>query len=182
MVTALAAGNFEEAILTSLRRIIRAVDIHSRQLAIRHHLTGPQLVCLRLLSKCGEMTSGHLAAAATLSAGTVTGILDRLEQRDYVRRVRSFPDKRQVKVSLTPAGQAAVEQAPLPLQERFQQRLAALPPTRQQEILYVLDAVVAMMEATDLDAAPLLTTGPATAEPREVVSFLGNDAPSSPRP
>lgn len=181
MATALTTGNFEEAILTSLRRIIRAVDIHSRQLAIRHHLTGPQLVCLRLLSKRGEMTSGHLATAATLSAGTVTGILDRLEQRGYVQRIRSFSDKRQVKVSLTPAGHTAVEQAPLPLQERFQQRLAALPPTHQQEILYVLDTVVSMMEATDVDAAPLLVTGPATAESGDVASFLGDDA-LSPRP
>jgi DNA-binding MarR family transcriptional regulator len=181
MATVMAAGQFDEAILTSLRRIMRAVDLYSRQLASRHHLTGPQLVCLRLLRTHGVMTSGHLAQGATLSAGTVTGILDRLEQRGYIRRERPATDKRQINVSLTEAGREAISQAPLPLQERFQQRLAMLPATRQQEILYVLDSVVNMMEAEAVDAAPLLTSGPATAESEEVAAFLSDDAPS-PRP
>jgi hypothetical protein len=56
-----------------------------------------------------------------------------------------------------------------------------LPATRQQEILYVLDSVVNMMEAEAVDAAPLLTSGPATAESEEVAAFLSDDAPS-PRP
>jgi len=177
MATVLAFGQFDEAILTSLRRIMRAVDLYSRQLASRHHLTGPQLVCLRLLHKHGIMTSGHLAQQASLSAGTVTGILDRLEERGYVRRVRPEEDKRQVVVSLTEAGHNAVQHAPLPLQERLQQRLAKLPPHQQQEILQVLDTVVAMMEAEDVDAAPLLTSGPATAESDEVAAFLRGDSP-----
>jgi DNA-binding MarR family transcriptional regulator len=177
MATVMATGQFDEAILTSLRRIMRAVDLYSRQLASRHQLTGPQLVCLRLLNRHGIMTSGHLAQEATLSAGTVTGILDRLEQRGYVRRERAEPDKRQVKISLTDPGREAVRQAPLPLQERFQQRLARLPATRQQEILFVLDSVVSMMEAESVDAAPLLATGPATAEPDDVEAFLGGDTP-----
>ncbi|MGH8370336.1 MAG: MarR family transcriptional regulator [Gammaproteobacteria bacterium] len=158
---------------------MRAVDLYSRQLASRHHLTGPQLVCLRLLRKHGVMTSGRLAQEATLSAGTVTGILDRLEQRSYIRRERPATDKRQVNVSLTDQGRDAISQAPLPLQERFQQRLAKLPATRQQEILFVLDSVVNMMEAESVDAAPLLTSGPATAESEEVAAFLSDDVPSS---
>ena len=182
MATVMAAGQFDEAILTSLRRIMRAVDLYSRQLASRHHLTGPQLVCLRLLRKHGVMTSGHLAQEATLSAGTITGILDRLEQRAYIRRERSADDKRQVKVSLTDTGREAVSQAPLPLQERFQQRLATLPATRQQEILFVLDSVVNMMDAETVDAAPLLTSGPATAESEDVAAFLSDDTPPPPRP
>lgn len=179
MATVMAADQFDEAILTSLRRIMRAVDIYSRQLASRHHLTGPQLVCLRLLRKHEVMTSGHLAKEATLSAGTITGILDRLEQRGYIRRERAANDKRQVKVSLTDLGHETVSQAPLPLQERFQQRLAKLPVTRQQEILFVLDTVVNMMEAEAVDAAPLLTSGPATAESDDIAAFL-DDLPSSP--
>ncbi|HET7922035.1 MAG TPA: MarR family transcriptional regulator [Gammaproteobacteria bacterium] len=181
MATALATGQFDEAILTSLRRIMRAVDLYSRQLASRHRLTGPQLVCLRLLHRNGMMTSGHLAREATLSAGTVTGILDRLEQRGYVRRERATADKRQVTVALTEPGREAVAQAPLPLQERFQQRLAALPATHQQEILHVLDKIVSMMEAEELDAAPLLASGTATAESEQVAAFLG-DHPAPPKP
>jgi DNA-binding MarR family transcriptional regulator len=178
MATVMATGQYDEAILTSIRRIMRAVDLYSRQLASRHHLTGPQLVCLRLLRKYGVVTSGQLAQKATLSAGTITGILDRLEQRGYIHRERPATDKRQVLVSLTATGQTAVKHAPLPLQERFQQRLATLPPTRQQEILYVLDTVVAMMGAEELDAAPLLTSGPATAESDEIAGFLKDDTSS----
>ncbi|HET9679389.1 MAG TPA: hypothetical protein VFP95_02375, partial [Gammaproteobacteria bacterium] len=35
---------YDERILRALRRIIRAVDLYSRQLSHRHTLTGPQLV------------------------------------------------------------------------------------------------------------------------------------------
>lgn len=180
MAAALAQDSLDEAILTSLRRITRAVDIYSRQLASQHRLTGPQLVCLNLLRKQDELTSGHLAKAATLSAGTVTGILDRLEQRGYIVRTRSVSDKRQVKVRLTPAGRAAVENAPAPLQDRLKKSLAALTPRQQQEILDVLDRVVSMMGAADVDAAPLLATGPASADPAAVAAFLSGEVLSVP--
>ena len=73
-------------VLISLRRIMRAVDLHSRSLNQRYGLTGPQLIILRELSRLGEISGSELARSVSLSLPTVTGILTRLEKRDLVSR------------------------------------------------------------------------------------------------
>ncbi|MBX3250939.1 MAG: MarR family transcriptional regulator [Myxococcales bacterium] len=171
------ASAFEEDILVSIRRMTRAIDLHSRQLAKVHELTGPQLVCLRAIAR-SEVTDGitptALAKSVSLSQATVTGILDRLEQRGLLRRERSSADKRVVHLRVTPAGAALVGEAPSPLSERFRRQLASLPASEQAVIDRVLRKVVEMMEAGDVDASPMLTTGDVTADPRAVSAFFGD--------
>lgn len=160
--------SYDESILRALRRVIRAVDLYSRQLSVKHSLTGPQLVCLRQLARRGGMTPGQLAREISLSPATISGILDRLEKRGCITRNRRPEDKRQILVILTDAGRALIERTPLPLQERFTQRLAELPVSRQAEIDDVLQQVVALMEAEELDAAPLLANWPTAGEGKTV--------------
>jgi DNA-binding MarR family transcriptional regulator len=151
----------EQDVLRSLRRIIQAVDLYSRKLASQHGLTGPQLVCLREIRRQGPLNPGLLARSVSLTPPTVSGILDRLEARGLLTRHRRHRDKRQVLVQLTEAGQRVVGQTPPPLQELFTQRLGALPPKRRRVIADVLHQVVELMEAEDIDAAPLLARGEA---------------------
>ncbi|MCB9601798.1 MAG: MarR family transcriptional regulator [Sandaracinus sp.] len=165
-------SRFEESILVSLRRISRAVDLQSRQLAKAHELTGPQLVCLRHIQSNDGVTPKSLAAAVSLSQATVTGILDRLERRGLVSRVRSTIDKRVVHLAVTDTGRELVAEAPSPLSEAFRGRLAALPDGEQGMIDWVLRRVVEMMEATEVDASPILTTGDMTADHDDVARFL----------
>ena len=154
-----ANGIYDDSILRSLRRIMRAVDLHSRQLARQHNLTGPQLVCLRRLSSADGLTHGELAEAVSLSQATVTGIVDRLEAQALVRRERSTSDRRAVRILLTEAGRKLAATAPSGLQERFATRLRALPGAEQAAIDAALRQIVAMMEAEGLDAAPILDVG-----------------------
>ncbi|MCB2192142.1 MAG: MarR family transcriptional regulator [Deltaproteobacteria bacterium] len=149
----------EENILRSIRRIIRATDLHSRRLASEHQLTTPQLLCLRLLAQERTLTPGTVAKEMYLSQATVTGILDRLEKRGLVERRRDQTDRRKVSLHLTDEGRKAVEQAPLPLQERFASRLEALSDKERDEIDRVLAKVVDLMEAHEMDAAPLIAPG-----------------------
>lgn len=170
-------SQYDENILRALRRIIRAVDLYSRQLSIRHSLTGPQLVCLRQLLRSGAMTPGQLAREISLSPATISGILDRLERRGYLTRTRRPEDKRQVLVELTDSGRELVDRTPLPLHERFTRRLAELPEARQAEIERVLQQVVTMMEAEEIDAAPLLANWPSAGENGRVEPLAGRTAP-----
>ncbi|MBU4566307.1 MAG: MarR family transcriptional regulator [Desulfarculus sp.] len=149
----------DENILRSIRRIIRATDLHSRRLASEHRLTTPQLLCLRLLAQEGPLTPGAVAKEMYLSQATVTGILDRLEKRRLVERRRDQADRRKVSLHLTQEGITAVKQAPLPLHERFASRLEALTAAERDEIERVLDKVVELMEAQEVDAAPLIAPG-----------------------
>lgn len=152
------ADERDERILGSLRRIIRAVDLYSRYLALRYSLTGPQLVCVRQLLKHGSMAPGTLAKRISLSPATITGIVDRLEKRNIVTRERSTEDKRKVEIALTPEGRKLVKQMPPPLHESFSRRLEELSEEEQAEIDRVLARIVEMMEAQDMADSPLYAT------------------------
>ena len=154
------ANRHDEMVLIALRRIIRAIDLHSRLLVQRHGVTGPQLVVLREIAACLDgIFAGQLADRVCLSKGTVTGILDRLEKRRLVTRRRG-DDRRQVRINVTPAGKRLLKTAPSPLQEQFIEKFTALPTVEQDEIISCLQRVVAMMDAADIDAGALLATGP----------------------
>jgi len=149
----------EEAVLKSLRRIIRAVDLYSRKLVTQTGLSGPQVICLRQLRSLGPMQTSHLADAVNLSAATVCGILNRLEQRGLVVRERQADDRRRVLVRLSEAGQDTVEHAPPAMHDAFLFKLRALPAEQQDKIYRTLTTIVEMMAAEDLDAAPILVPG-----------------------
>lgn len=150
----------DESIVTSLRRIIRAIDLHSRDLLQNHGLTAPQLMTLQELSRLQPVAVGTLAAAVHVSQATMTGILDRLEQRDLVQRVRDVEDRRSVVARLTKDGAKFLETAPSLLQSKFREELARLEPWEQTTMLSVLQRIATMMGAADLTAAPILVSGP----------------------
>lgn len=164
--------NVEDAILRSLRRITRAIDMHSRWMASHFGLTVPQLVCLRTLAKQQDLTPSALSREVDLSQATITGIVDRLVKRGLVDRQRSETDRRRVTLSITDAGNTLLEASPSPLQERFLTQLSELPLDNQKVIETVLEQVVRMMGAEDLDAAKMLTSGPPTASASAVEKFL----------
>lgn len=169
----------DQEVLRSLRRIFHAVDRHSR-LARQYGLTEPQAICLNAVKRAGEVNPGQLARSVSLSPPTVTGILDRLERRDLVKRERIARDKRQVTVRLTHAGEKLLEQSPPSLQEQFKKRLSALPGCDQRRIAEALEEVVRLMEAEDIDAAPLLARGaanPAHVDPALNYPNTGNSVP-----
>lgn len=146
-------------VLIALRQVIRATDLHSRQLMKTTGLTAPQLLVLQAIDAAGELSVSALAARISLSQGTVTSILDRLQARDLVTRSRSQIDKRVVLLRLTPAAGAILGLAPQPLQERFVRRFDKLPSWEQHAILASLQRVAQLMNADHIDAAPVLAIG-----------------------
>ncbi len=147
-----------EDVLTALRRVIRATDLHSKHLEKTSGLTAPQLLLLQLLRN-GEVTAGQLAQRMSLSQATVTTIIDRLETRGLVRRRRSDSDRRKVFAALTESGTEILKDAPRPLQEHFVQRFQKLQEWEQTLILSALQRVAQMMDAEQLDASPVLDVG-----------------------
>ena len=150
----------ELRVLQSLRRIIRAVDLHSRRLVSTHEITLPQLVCLRAVETGQPITAAAVARAVHLSPSTVIGIVDRLEKRGLIRRERQTGDRRRIHLTLTEPGAALVRRLPVPLQDRLTGAMAALPVAEQETIARSLERVVELLEAREIEAAPILGTGP----------------------
>lgn len=149
----------KEDVLIAIRKIIRATDLHSRQLTKTVGLTAPQLLVLQAIRDLGAVAISRLSTEVSLSQATVTTIIDRLEKRGYVCRQRSEQDKRVVHALLTELGHQAVNSAPTPLQEAFSVRFEQLQDWEQSQILAALQRVAAMMDAEELDASPFLELG-----------------------
>lgn len=158
-----AVNNYEQ-VLVALRRVIRATDLHSKRLSKHAGLTGPQLLIMRTIRALGEVTIGTIADRVSLSQATVTTILDRLEHRNLVYRVRSTQDKRKVHAHLTEEGAEILARAPNPLQEDFIKKFQSLDEWEQTMILASLQRVANMMDADDIDASPVLHVGPVLRE------------------
>ena len=152
-------GSYELRILQSLRRIIRAVDIHSHKLASRHNITGPQLGCLLAIKEEAPITNSKLAKKVYLSPSTVVGIVDRLEEKGLVCRNRDKKDRRLVYISTTEAGEELITDAPSLLQDTLSNALLQLPELEQISITMALEKLVDLMEARHIGAAPVLETG-----------------------
>ncbi len=57
--------------------------------------------CLNIIENSGSLTAGELAALSGLTAGAVTGVIDRLERAGFARRVPDRTDRRRVSVEVT---------------------------------------------------------------------------------
>ena len=154
-------ANRADEVLIALRRIIRATDLHSKQLTKTSGLTIPQVVVLQSIRDLGQVTTGKVSARVSLSQATVTSILDRLESRGLIERYRSSADRRVVHARLTKEGRAVLRKAPPLLHDRFIREFGALDASRQKRIVDVLEEIAELMGAGDLDAAPLLDVAPA---------------------
>ncbi|MBU2893338.1 MarR family transcriptional regulator [Colwellia sp. D2M02] len=151
-----------EELFTSLRKIIRAIDLRSKKLSKEAGITGPQLLILQELARVKGITAKDVSANINLSQATVTSILDRLEGKLFIKRVRSESDRRRVALFLTPEGMSALISAPQPIEDSFIEKFSALKEWEQSQLLSSVERIAHMMDASEIDAAPVLNIGELT--------------------
>jgi len=142
--------NIHDEVLVSIRQIIRAIDLHSKQLNKNFGLTSPQLLLMRAIQASPKLTIRQLSLSSNMSQATATSILDRLEKRGFVVRERDTKDKRKVHARITPQGKSILEQAPQLLQEEFIEQFQALDQWEQTLILSSLQRLSKMMNASEV--------------------------------
>lgn len=149
----------EEELLVALRRVMRAIDMRSKQLSRDIGLTGPQLMVMQNIGNKPGIMVKEIAEKINLSPATVTTILDRLDLRELTSRVRSTTDKRKVGVFLTEQGEITLKSAPRPLQAHFIERFSQLKEWEQSQMVSTMQRIASMMDADGIDAAPVLEVG-----------------------
>ncbi len=70
----------------------------------RSGISVAELQILRVLREEGSSPMNRFSAETMLSQPTITGVVDKLEQRGLVERVRSREDRREVLIAITAAG------------------------------------------------------------------------------
>ncbi len=141
-------------VLVTLRQIIRATDMHSKQLVKRYGLTAPQLMVLKEIMADEDINIGKVAKKVSLSQATVTNIIDRLEARGMVTRERSSEDKRRVMVRVTDKTREILKYDPSVLQEEFLDKFKQLEEWEQNLILSSIQRIAKMMGAEDIKITP----------------------------
>ncbi|MEO3415111.1 MarR family transcriptional regulator [Roseovarius sp. CAU 1744] len=145
--------------LIALRRILRATELYARDLAHSVGLTPAQLRVLQIVDEKTSATPKTLATQMGVSQATVTTLVDKLVAQNLVRRVPSEIDRRQTNVEVTREGHTRLEDAPDALQQRYVRAFDALADWEQAQLVSSLERVADMLDARDVDASPVLTTG-----------------------
>jgi len=134
-------------LVSGLRRLMRAMDLYSRQLAGRCSLTLPQVLCLQVLQEPQPLGVGEVARKLSLSPSTLIPLLDRLDQRGLIVRARHSGDRRRVLGHLPPVLPQVLDQA-----------MQGLPPERQAAVAETLDWLSGVLE-TVLEEVRTAQTG-----------------------
>ncbi len=148
-----------DASLIALRRILRATELYGRTLAHKAGLTPVQIRVLQIVLSRGSVIPKQISSQIGVSPATISTLLDRLEAKSMIERQRSAVDRRQTNIVLTDKGRTAVEGAPDPLQQRYVEQFEALADWEQAMIVAGLERVATMLNASALDASPLLDAG-----------------------
>jgi DNA-binding MarR family transcriptional regulator len=90
--------------LRQLWELDHALSRRSKRMEASTGITGPQRLVLRFIGRFPQISNGDLSALLHLHPSTLTGILDRLEQRGLVRRRQDPRDARRSLHGLTERG------------------------------------------------------------------------------
>jgi DNA-binding MarR family transcriptional regulator len=144
-----------QEIIDNLRRVFQAVNECSRNAERETELTGPQLWALQILADASPMRVSELAHQMFLTPATVVGILDRLEAKELVSRMRSLEDRRAVDLTLTAKGKELVGKAPKVAQVMLLRGLEALPDEQFAIVVEGMQQMVRILGAEHLIPQPL---------------------------
>lgn len=142
-----------ETLVLSIRKIIHNNDLRSKKNGKVTGLTTPQQILMQTLQQQSPCYPSDLARAMMLSQATITNILQRLEQRELIRRVKSAGDKRKVSVALTEHGKEMLAKTPALTADDFATRFHALDVWQQEALVGALATVANLMETPAENAA-----------------------------
>jgi len=103
------------SLLDIVPRLNRWAEASVSRAAGENRLSLRQLSALTMIES-EKTTLGDVARRLMVTPAVVTGLIDRLEKRGYVRRINSTDDRRRVLLALTDEGRAAAESVSRQLQ------------------------------------------------------------------
>jgi DNA-binding MarR family transcriptional regulator len=110
-------------------------------------LTMPQMITLFAIRTAGTCRMSELAEVTQQSAGTLTGIVDRLIEDGLVARVRDADDRRVVQVALTPMGQERMQRVEEVRQEDMARVLRSFSMEQLQQLKELLQLLRAGLDS-----------------------------------
>jgi DNA-binding MarR family transcriptional regulator len=129
----------QEAIL-SIARTGDQLFLRVERLFREHGLTAPQYNVLRILRGEGKpLPMCEIASRTVQVVPGITGLVDRLEAANLVRRERSTEDRRVIFVGITPKALALLAKIDAPLVALEKQMFGGLTQPEQRQLIELLE-------------------------------------------
>ncbi|AOE61327.1 MarR family transcriptional regulator [Pseudomonas corrugata] len=116
----------------------RIIDTHMEPVGI----TAAQFKVLIIMAQHGTDTPAELCRYLSLDSGSMTRMLDRLEQKGFLVRQRSAEDRRQVRLVLTEAGQGLADRLPFIGADAMNQLAGAISREELQTLEQILKKIL----------------------------------------
>ncbi|WP_163103256.1 MarR family winged helix-turn-helix transcriptional regulator [Peribacillus alkalitolerans] len=87
---------FVQSLIEEIRKFSTTNVLFNEGIAAKLQLNATDLKCRDLLNQTGPITAGQLAKLTNLTTGAITGVIDRLEKEELVKRVPDPEDRRRV--------------------------------------------------------------------------------------
>jgi MarR family 2-MHQ and catechol resistance regulon transcriptional repressor len=127
----------ENLALNTFIKLTRSVESLTSRLSQRGtqgNLTESQFGVLETLYHLGSMCQYQLASKILKSSGNLTMVIDNLEKRSLVRRVRDLEDRRKIQVQLTDEGRQLIGQIFPGHVASITEEMSALTPQEQETL------------------------------------------------
>ena len=85
-------SKYTKDIIYSIRRLMQAGELYTKELNKVYNISSAQLNCLLTLHENGPLPPSQIAKLMMVNSSTITGIMDRLEQKGRVKRMRISTD------------------------------------------------------------------------------------------
>jgi len=138
-------------IVGAIRKFVRAVSLDAFKIGKKYGLTGPQSTLLRTLVKKGPLSSASLSRRLYVTPSNITGIIDRLEKKGLVERIRKERDRRIVLINLTESGTELSNSLPDPIEKKLIYELADLKTEHVRILALVMNQILNLIDAKGVD-------------------------------
>jgi len=136
-------------VMWQARRLSTASTLYSIATADHLGMNLSDMLCLGILAGAGPISPSQLATLIGLSTGSVTGLIDRLERLDLVRRERDEQDRRRIVLHLNTGRDEEIGKAFVPMLETAWQHLEQFTDDELRVIARYHDGAIGFMrEAT----------------------------------
>lgn len=116
------------------------------ELLKEHNLARSQFQVLYLLSEAGELAGKDLLVRLQVEPATLSGIVDTLEQKGWLKRLADPGDRRAKILKLTSSGRKLIESVPSPAANVERQMLASLEPVDKRKLEELLGKMIKNLE------------------------------------
>ena len=147
------------SILINIRKILRSVNLESKRIQKEYGISIPQLLTLSYLNNQPEFKATHkqMSSYLNLNSSTISGIISRMEKKNWIARIPDAHDRRVSYITLTAFGQKLLSETPQLMHEQLSAKLDNTPPEKVRELESAFDLLIEFMGIKDVDASPLIT-------------------------